>query len=72
MRWMLLREKTYTEGFGPGPMHSSMTFALGKLARSDAAVKPEAGSGGNIIPGLRATTDVLQGLFVLLVLGAGE
>jgi hypothetical protein len=51
-------------------MHSSMTFAPGNLANSDPDVKPEAGSGGNIFPGLRGTTETLQLLCVLL-LGAG-
>jgi hypothetical protein len=52
-------------------MHSSMTFAPGNLASSDPEVKPEAGSGGNIFPGLTGTTEALQRLCVLLVLGAG-
>ena len=69
---MLMRGKVYTEGSSPESMHSLMTFAPGSLASSDAEVKPEAGSGGNIIPGLRGTTENLQGLCVLLALGAGE
>src|SRR5256885_8397333 len=57
---MLLRANTYTEGLEPGEIHSSITFAPGKVVSSDLDLKPEGGSGGNTLPGARGRTTVVQ------------